>query len=140
MPEEDPEREPSARPEPGAQQASSGGEAPAVSAGTLAMAVYVLYLVAPFVGGFTALVGVILAYVQREGAEPWLRTHYDNQISLFWWSLGAVAVSFVLAFIGIGVLLYLLWLVWLLVRATVGLAELNNRRALASPPSFLTGR
>jgi uncharacterized membrane protein len=47
----------------------------------LAMVIYILYLV-PF--GVTHIVGLVLAYVSRESAPDWLRSHYTFQIRTFW--------------------------------------------------------
>lgn len=107
---------------------------------TLPMVVYILYIVAPFVGGLTALIGVIIAYASRRDAEVFLQSHYTNQIYLFWWSLGLVFLSFLLMPIAIGGLLYLAWVVWAIVRSVIGLVDLSNRTSMAMPPSFLTGR
>jgi uncharacterized membrane protein len=47
----------------------------------MAMVIYILYLVP---AGITHIVGLILAYVSRESAPPWLKTHYTLQIRTFW--------------------------------------------------------
>ncbi len=56
--------------------------------------IYVLYLLA-LVSGVTALIGVIVAYVYKDDAPEWLRTHYELQIRTFWMGLlvGAVGVA-----------------------------------------------
>ena len=45
--------------------------------------VYILYLVG-FVTGITALIGVILAYVNRDDASELGRAHFNYQIKIFW--------------------------------------------------------
>lgn len=37
--------------------------------------IYVLYLVG-FAAGITLVIGVVMAYVNQDGAPDWLRTHY----------------------------------------------------------------
>jgi uncharacterized membrane protein len=50
-----------------------------------------LYL-ATYFTAFTALVGVILAYVwKRHAAEDWQRTHYSYLIRTFWIGIGGYA-------------------------------------------------
>ena len=51
-------------------------------AGT-AKLVYILYLVSLLIG-ITAIVGLIIAYVNRDDAPGWLQTHYRFQIRTFW--------------------------------------------------------
>lgn len=57
---------------------------------TIPMAVYILYLVG-FLAGITALVGLVLAYVNRSDASAWLQSHYTFQIRTFWIGLGMLA-------------------------------------------------
>jgi uncharacterized membrane protein len=49
-----------------------------------ASAVYALYTVAPFTLGLLMLVGAVLAYGAKGGAEGVARPHLDRQIRLFW--------------------------------------------------------
>ncbi|MGC8000290.1 hypothetical protein, partial [Salmonella enterica] len=84
---------------------------------------YALYLLGFATGGLTAIVGLIIAYAQREPAGAMARTHYTFLIRTFWmtiaWCLiGAVlfAVGTPLSFILIGLpLLAVAWLIWSLV-------------------------
>lgn len=71
----------------------------------LAFLVYALLFIAPFVFGFTGLVGVVISYVRRPDADALVRSHYNFQIRVFWISvvlaiLGAVAFIF-----GLGVVI-----------------------------------
>ena len=51
---------------------------------SLAIAGYVLFLLAA-VNGFTALIGLIIAYVKRRDATGTIwRSHFDNMITVFW--------------------------------------------------------
>src|SRR5215467_4366363 len=126
---------------------------PIVPSTTIALIVYVLYFVGYFTG-ITALIGVIMAHVQVDTAEPMLATHYRFQIRTFWVGLlylagaslslmviGAAATflwyieaaEVFLWFMGaaafflwfIGVLW---WLIWSLARNIKGVLALNEHR------------
>lgn len=62
---------------------------------------YGLLLVAPAMGGLTALIAIVIAHIRRKhAAGTWLESHYRNQIRAFWTMLAyALAVT---AFMTIG--------------------------------------
>ena len=71
----------------------------------LAFLVYALLFIAPFVFGFTGLVGVVISYVRRPDADAVVRTHYRFQIRVFWISV-ALAILGAIAFVfGLGVII-----------------------------------
>ncbi len=107
-------------------------------AGRIAKVVYLLYLAGPFVL-LTGLVGVIFAYVSRDGAPDWVRSHYRFQIRTFWMGAVFMAVGAVLAVIVIGYAVLFLWVVWLLVRSIKGFLAANRGEAHPSPGSWLFG-
>ncbi|HEX8232666.1 MAG TPA: hypothetical protein VF559_04885 [Caulobacteraceae bacterium] len=65
---------------------------------------YLILFIAPFVAGFPSLVAAIIAYVRRGSASPVARSHYDNQIRIFWVGivLSVLAIALVFAAIGTG--------------------------------------
>lgn len=111
--------------------------------------VYALYLIG-LANGLTVILGLILAYVSKDGAGPKMRTHYDFQIRTFWmgigWAIiGAVlfAVGVPLSFVIIG--LPLLWLgmailalvgVWFIARCIIGLVYLSRDEAYPRPATW----
>lgn len=117
---------------------------------TLPAVVYGLYLLG-LVNGLTILVGLVLAYMNRDNAGPKMASHYRFQIRTFWIALVAcivlgvvTAVGAVLSFILIGipilVLAGLLWCVlgiWFGVRCVVGLVHLSNGDAYPRPEALL---
>jgi len=114
--------------------------APTVSDRQLVLIVYLLYL-ATYIFGITALVGVIIAHIKLPEADPPLRSHYDFQIRTFWIGLlylvvGAVLVS---VFPVIGVVIFVWWLIWSLVRNVKGLLALNDNKPILNPTSWLFG-
>jgi uncharacterized membrane protein len=88
---------------------------------TMPMAVYLCYL-GSFIYGFSMILGVVLAYVNRNSAEgQWYQSHYDYQISIFWKSLIGFVVSIPLLFVfGIGGLVMLATYIWVLVKTVKG--------------------
>ena len=104
-------------------------------AGTVKL-IYILYL-AGLVVGVTALVGVIMAYINRGDAPDWLRTHYDFLIRTFWIGLLWMVVGTILSMIVIGFLVFLFWIVWLIVRCVKGLKYLDNEEAHPNPEGWM---
>ncbi|WP_081617429.1 hypothetical protein [Thioalkalivibrio sp. ALgr3] len=143
---------------------------PAVRDDTIGFVGYALYICAPFTGGLTAIAAVILAYVQRENGDSILRSHWTNMIRIFWTSfivflgvlaiwiawLGLYGASFVgssqhetaqtpdmgsmMMLIATGSLITLSWTIWIIIRCTIGIINLNQKRAMGDPPNLLTGR
>lgn len=110
------------------------GDAPA-----LPLAVYILYLVG-FVTGVTAVVGVIIAHVNRDTAPAWVRSHYTFQIHTFWWGVLAFVVGSLLTWVLIGWLILLAWMVWTALRCVLGLSRLLERRPVDRPQGLGLGR
>lgn len=69
---------------------------------TIALVNYVLLLLGFFTSGITSLVAVVLAYVRRENAEPFARSHLSFQISTFWIGFLGTALGVVLMLAAIG--------------------------------------
>lgn len=55
----------------------------------LAKIIYILYLVG-LVFGVTGIVGVVMAYISKDDAPDWVKTHYQFQIRTFW--IGALYI------------------------------------------------
>jgi len=92
--------------------------------------VYLLYLLG-FVIHPASLVGLVLAFVNRDGASPLERSHYDFQISTFWRGLVMAVVGVVTIFVFIGWLVLLFWAVWTIVRCIKGLTNLSRGLPMA---------
>ncbi len=84
-----------------------------------AIIIYVLLGLGIFVP-FTALAGVVYAYVER-GKDAILDSHLSFQIRTFWWGFAWIIVGFVFAFVLIGFLIWAIWVVWLAVRIITGI-------------------
>ncbi|HYF22823.1 MAG TPA: hypothetical protein VD929_05430 [Caulobacteraceae bacterium] len=113
---------------------------PAADEGRLpAIAVYVIYLVGVFSANLLSPIGVIVAYAVRGGADPWVRTHLDRQIKLFWtvifWTVGLILLAVVLTPILVGVIIWFLLVpagliltIWFAVKSALGLMRLLDNR------------
>ena len=98
---------------------------PAAQTDSTAKIVYILYLVS-LVSGVTALIGVIMAYVNVGDAPEPLRTHYRFQIRTFWIALLYCVVAGLLTLAVVGAFLFLLVAVWYIVRCAKGLQYLGR--------------
>jgi uncharacterized membrane protein len=90
--------------------------------------IYILFL-ASIVVGVTGLIGVVMAYINKDGDSGVANSHYRFQIRTFWISLLYCVISMVLMpVLGLGFLLLLATLVWYIVRCVKGLKALNENR------------
>jgi uncharacterized membrane protein len=58
-------------------------QSPVISNYGLVLVVYILYLVG-FLTGVTALVGLVIAYLQRDSTDRISQSHFQFQITTFW--------------------------------------------------------
>ena len=107
-----------------------------------AAVVWLLYLLAIPSANILAVVGVIVAYVARDGSSPWARRHFDTQISLFWSTIVwfilltvLIIASGILSLIIIGIpfliaagLAMLVLFIWFTVKSVIGLINVVQRR------------
>ncbi len=101
----------------------------------IALVIYILYLV-PFAFGVTHIVGLVLAYVNRETAPDWLKSHYHYQIRTFWIGLLYFAIACLCVVILIGFPMIVAVWVWFIVRCALGLARLARNEAYPTPESW----
>jgi len=99
--------------------------------------VYALFLAGLVTANVTLLIGVIIAYVYRKDAAPWLQDHYRFLIRTFWIGSLYFCIAFVLSLILIGYLLWPLLAVWLGVRCVLGWMAVRNGQPPARPGSWL---
>lgn len=124
----EPGPDPLAPPPPAPQSADSDK--------TMATIVYVLYLVG-LVNGITALVGVILALIRKDGASEPYANHFTYQIFTFLYGLAFAVLGLLTVWIlGLGLLIWLIGWVWFIVRSIVGLVRLLDNRPNPDPRTF----
>jgi len=111
---------------------------PMISDYGLALSVYILYLLG-FFTGLTAVIGVIIASMQGDRADPVSRSHFRFQIRTFWIGLLFVVIGVVALHVAIGGLILLWWVIWTLIRCVKGLLALNAGEPIADPESWFFG-
>jgi uncharacterized membrane protein len=104
-----------------------------------AFIIYILYLChfVPGIGWIAAIVGLVMAYVERPAAPDWLASHYRLQIRTFWIGLLYYLVSIMLCLVVIGWALLVATAVWYVVRCALGLSRLMRNEAYPTPESWL---
>ena len=135
-----PESPPPPPPGPAPQQpvvATAPGSSPFSDDRQMATVIYVLYLIAPFTLHAAGIVGLVIAYISRDSAPEWLKTHYTFQIYTFWISVLYFVIAGVLCFLVIGFFLLPLLLVWYIIRCALGLTRLLRSEAHPNPRSWL---
>ena len=98
--------------------------------------VYFLYIAGMFIG-ISALVGIVIAYINRGKAGGWVETHYTWQIRTFWIGLLYSFVSVLLMIVAIGFVLIFAVAVWVIVRCVLGLQAANRDEPVRNPESWL---
>jgi uncharacterized membrane protein len=102
----------------------------------IAKMIYILYLVSIFIG-ITAIVGLIMAYVNKDDAPDWLKSHYQFQIRTFWIGALYLFIGVLLSQFIIGLFIILFWLLWLIVRCAKGIKYLVQEVAYPAPKDWM---
>ncbi|HEY8872087.1 MAG TPA: hypothetical protein VIM52_03585 [Stellaceae bacterium] len=102
--------------------------------------IYVLYLVGWIIPVIPPIIGLIMAYIHRADAPAWVQSHYQFQIRTFWigtlfFIIGCVVATFILNFIGW--LIFVLTMVWWIIRCVKGLKELLDGAAHVNPATWV---
>ncbi len=100
----------------------------------MALIIYILFL-APL-GGITHVIGLVMAYVARDTAPTWLRSHYTYLIRTFWMGLLYFVAACLLCFLLIGFALLPLVFLWFVVRCAVGLMRLFRNEPIPVPETW----
>jgi uncharacterized membrane protein len=98
--------------------------------------VYVAYLLGFVLGGVSSVFGVVVAYVYRDEAPGWVKTHFQFQIRTFWIGLLFCVAGFftILAFVGWFILLA--GVVWFIIRCFMGLKVILAREPYPNPTAW----
>jgi uncharacterized membrane protein len=118
------------------QTAGGAGTAVSPDQGKTANIIYILYL-ASIIVGITAIIGVIMAYVNRGSGPEWVESHYRFQIRTFWIGLLIGVIGFLTILIIIGWLIILFYLIWLIVRCVKGMSYISKAQAHPDPATWL---
>ena len=98
--------------------------------------VYFLYIAGMFIG-ISALIGIVIAYINRGKAGGWVESHYTWQIRTFWIGLLYSFVSVLLMIVAIGFVLIFAVAIWVIVRCVLGLQAANRDEPVKNPESWL---
>ncbi len=97
--------------------------------------IYILYLAAMVIG-ITSIVGVVMAYMAKDQAPDWLKTHYRHQINIFWKVLLFSLIGIVLSVILVGLVILLVALIWYIVRIVKGMQALSKGEPYPDPAGW----
>jgi uncharacterized membrane protein len=104
---------------------------------TWAIVVWVLYLLA-FVTFVSLIIGVIIAYVKRDGlAGTPYESHMVSAIRTFWISLIVGIIGALLTVVGVGFVILVLLALWQLFRSVRGLIRAIDGQPIENPESYL---
>ena len=106
------------------------------NSGSVANAIYILYLVS-LAFGLTGIIGVVIAYVNQAGAPAWLASHYRFQIRTFWIGLLLALIGGLLTLILIGWLLLIGLVVWLILRCVKGMSYLGRGQPVPDAATWM---
>ena len=126
--------------EPDREEAAGPVESqrPIVSNYGVVLTVYILYLVG-FLTGITVLVGLVIAYLQRDHTDRVSQSHFQFQITTFWIGLLYFFIGILTLHILVGALVLLWWVVWTVIRCVKGLLALNMGEPIRDPNSWWFG-
>ncbi|WP_096085274.1 DUF4870 family protein [Agaribacterium haliotis] len=98
--------------------------------------VYILYLVGILLG-FTGIIGVIIAYINKSDAPEWIQSHYRFQIRTFWIGLLYSVIAMILTTVIVGFFVLVFVLIWLIIRCVKGMKYLDKGEAYPEPSSWM---
>lgn len=98
--------------------------------------IYILYLVG-LVLGITAIVGVVMAYINKKDAPAWVQSHYDFQIRTFWIGLLIIVIGVITSALIIGFFIILFWYIWIIIRVVKGMKSLSSNEAHPNPQGWM---
>jgi uncharacterized membrane protein len=97
-------------------------------------------VIGSFIFGWPSIIAVIINYVRRgEARGTWLESHFDWQITTFWFAVGwSLLVGILGALLAVVIIGFGIWLigffmlgVWAIYRIAKGWMALRDRRAVA---------
>ncbi|WP_089725131.1 DUF4870 family protein [Candidatus Thiosymbion oneisti] len=100
------------------------------SAKTITTVVYALQA-ASFLLGITFIVAVIINYIKKgDVQETWLDSHFRWQIRTFWFSLLWLILGLVTYFIGVGYVILIVNMIWIIYRIVRGWLRLLDGKEM----------
>ena len=102
---------------------------------SIAKVIYILYIVGTIIG-LTAVIGLVMAYVNNDDTDSWLQTHYRFQIRTFWIGFLYCFIAAVTFQLFLGALIFIFTFFWLVIRCAKGLKQLENRQPVKNLESW----
>jgi len=102
----------------------------------IARVIYILLIISTIIG-ITAIIALIMAYVNNDDADDWLQTHYRFQIRTFWIGILYIFIGALLSQVIIGYLIILFAFFWLIIRCAKGLKQLENQQPVKNLESWM---
>jgi uncharacterized membrane protein len=93
-------------------------------------------LIVSTIVGITGIIGLIMAYVFKDESADWLQTHYRFQIRTYWIGLLYLAIGLITLGINIGVFILMFTFVWMIIRCSKGLKQLQSEQPVANLESW----
>jgi len=103
---------------------------------SIAKVIYILLIIGTLIG-ITAIIAVIMAYVNSDEENDWLRTHYRFQIRTFWIGLLYFFIGSLTFQVIIGAFILVFWFFWVVIRCAKGLKQLDNNQPVKNVESWL---
>lgn len=110
---------------------SNAGETGSEAERNTLLITYVLHALAPFLGGLTGLIAVIISHVKvRQTQSEFIRSHHSWLIRTFWWALLFLVISYALMIVLVGYITYGLLALWWLYRTIRGFINYGEKRPM----------
>ena len=101
--------------------------------------IYICYALS-IIFGFTSLIGVVLAYLNKADAVgDWVESHYTWMIRTFWIGLLFGVIGMVTMPFLIGFPIMLATIVWYVIRIAKGWTQFSKNQPIDDPESWLFG-
>ena len=83
--------------------------------------------------GLPLIIGVVLNFIGRKHAQgSWLESHFDWQVKTAWITIAGFALSGATFYLGAGIFVLMITVLWLVYRITLGWFALNDNKAVDS--------
>jgi len=106
---------------------------------TTAKIIYILLIISSIFGivSITGIIALIMVYVVRDDSKNWLQTHYRFQIRTYWIGLLYVSIGVVFLNTLFSYIIFLFTFVWIIIRCTKGLKQLEKQEPVHNLESWL---
>lgn len=99
---------------------------------------YIVFAVGLFTGGLITIAGLVMAYLKRSDYNNSIyQSHVTYLIRTFWIGLLYGFTSFILTFIGIGIILGILTTIWYVIRIVKGFVTFYDDKPMTKPETWL---